>query len=249
MATLMTHTIVGGAVFPHLARLDPADYGSFLLGCMLVDIHILNPAYRAATHFYYEDPIETTNLKGSCHHFLAQLDEILVRPWDELTPSEQAFAAGYLCHLAADEAWKQMDRESMQIHGVLWWRDLPVPPGVTLRVFDELLLPRENEYHFKQALSDTQVPDIFKHVPYPAFQELWAAVKPHILAGGTRASYLEMLARLGKVNPEIQASLQEDARYSGAGGEVIDRYLKGVPARMDAMLSRSLQQVPRLWER
>ncbi len=142
-----------------------------------------------------------------------------------------------------------MDRESAQMHGLRWWKDLPVPPGVTLTVFDELLLTKESGCAFTPILSSTQVPDIFTHVPYPAFQEMWTTIKPHVMAGGTRASYFEMLGRLGKTNPEIQTALQEYGEHRQAAVEVIDTYLNGVPARMDAMLSRSLEQVPLLWGR
>jgi len=249
MATMITHCIIGEIVFPYLPRLDPAGYGSFLLGCMLVDIHILYPAYRSPTHFYQDDPLSKVHLNTSCQNFLSQLENNLIRPWNGLSPSEQAFAAGYLCHLAADEAWKQMDRESAQLNGVRWWKDLSVPPGVTLTVFDELLLPKEYSYAFTTVLSNVLVPDIFKHVPYRALQEMWTAVKPHVLAGGTRVSYFEMLARLGKTNPEIQTALQEYERHGHEAIEVIDKYLNGLQARMDAMVSRSLEQVPRLWDR
>ena len=249
MATLLTHGRIGELVFPHLPQLELAVYDSFLLGCMLVDIHILNPAYRATTHFYFEDPIATANGRGSGYHFLAQLDDLLLRPWQALTAAEQAFTAGYLCHLAADEVWKQLDRESIQLHGLRWWRDLPVPSGVTLRVFEEIILFGENAPAFPKTLSEAQVPDIFKHVPYSALQALWALVQPYLRAGGTRPAYLELLARMGAVNPEIQGGMQAYEQHAGEAVGVIERYLGGTEARMEAMVSRAVAQTPRLWER
>ena len=248
MATLLTHGQIGARVFPHLPRLAPEVYDSFLLGCMLVDVHVLNPADRAVTHFYYEDPIATINGQGSCQHFLARLDDLWLRPWPALTPGEQAFTAGYLCHLAADEAWKQMDRASIQTHGLRWWRDLPVPSGVTLRVFEEGVLFAPQAPAWPPGLAEAQVPHIFKHVSLSTFQTLWALVQPFVRVGGTPAAYLDLLARLGEVNPEIRAGVQAYEQQAGAAGAVIERYLGGVPARMDAMVARALAQTPKLWQ-
>lgn len=142
-----------------------------------------------------------------------------------------------------------MDRASAETTGVRWWRDLIVPAGVTLTVFDLCLLPEEHATLFTQVLARTDVPDIFTHVPSGVFQELWSAVKPYAIAGGQPEAYFELSARLAARNVKFQQTLREYDRHRQAAVEVITRYLSGVKARLDAMVSRSLEQVPRLWDR
>ena len=107
MAPLITHLVVGERVFAQLGRFDPATYGAFLLGCVLVDVHGFSDVDRRRTHFAgrLEEDGEDA-FRKSCAGFLDQLDTVLLRPWGELGEGERAFVAGYLCHLAADEDWK-----------------------------------------------------------------------------------------------------------------------------------------------
>lgn len=93
MATMVTHCLVGEKVFPFLPKLDPVGYGSFLLGCMLVDIHILYPAYRSVTHFYQGNPVEKGYQDRSCENFISRLDTILVRPLGSLDPFRTGFCS------------------------------------------------------------------------------------------------------------------------------------------------------------
>ena len=104
MASFVTHMVIGEQVFAELPGFDPADYGAFLLGCVLVDVHAFYDVDQRTTHFaerFDERGVDAFN--RSCSNFLTQLDSLLVRPWRKLTSAERAFIAGYLCHLAADE--------------------------------------------------------------------------------------------------------------------------------------------------
>ena len=142
-----------------------------------------------------------------------------------------------------------MDRESAEKTGVRWWRDLPIPAGVTLTVFDQCLLQEDHSTLFTQVLARTDVPDIFTHVPSDLFKELWLMVKPYAVAGGKPKAYFDLSARFAARNLEFQQTLREYDRHREGALEVIDRYLSGVTVRLEAMVSRSLAQVPRLWDR
>ena len=75
-----------------------AEYPAYVLGSVAPDARVDAPDPRAATHFYaYQRPIER-------HPWLIMLDE-----YPQLTPpksdAHRAFLAGYVAHLAMDEAW------------------------------------------------------------------------------------------------------------------------------------------------
>ena len=116
-------------------------------------------------------------------------------------------------------------------------------------MFEESVLFEAEAWSFPRSLGETRVPNMFKHVEFSAFETLWAVVQPFFRAGGTRAAYLELLARMGRANPEIQAGTQAYAAYAGAAEGVIARYLGGRQARMEAMVRRAVEQTPGLWER
>ena len=157
MAPLITHLVIGERVFLQQQRFDLADYGPFLLGCILVDVHFCGPHLcdthlcdthlcgtidRRRTHFAERLVKDSANgFNRSCANFLECLDGLLVRPWGKLTSAERAFVAGYLCHLAADEDWKQFDWDVLQTLGMRWWIELPVPVDVPAPVPEPAPVP------------------------------------------------------------------------------------------------------------
>jgi hypothetical protein len=51
VAPLITHLVVGERVYRQLDWFGPADHGAFLLGWILVDVHLCSPIHRRETHF------------------------------------------------------------------------------------------------------------------------------------------------------------------------------------------------------
>jgi len=51
MASLITHLVVGERVFAQLRQFGEKEYGAFLLGCVLVDVHGFSDVDRRVTHF------------------------------------------------------------------------------------------------------------------------------------------------------------------------------------------------------
>jgi hypothetical protein len=175
------------------------------------------------------------------------LEGILVRPWGELTSAERAFTTGYLCHLAADEEWKRFDLESQQTHGFRWWAGLPVPGSVILTAFDVLSYEL---YHdptaVAAALDSAHAPNVLTHVPVNVFQMMWRAVKEHAMDGRTAESFIELLGRLGRRATEIETTRYEHSVYWDDALDLTESFFGGVPIRVQAMVQRSLETVPRL---
>jgi len=249
MAPLTTHLVIGERIFAHLPRFGPSDYGAFLLGCVLVDVHVVSDIKRRDTHFAASLVGDGANaFHQSCANFLRRRDGLLRRPWHELTSAERAFVAGYLCHLAADEDWKQFDWLILQRQGIRWWTDLPVPGNVIVTVFDVLSKELFGEFSaVSSALRDATLPDPFTHVPLDLFQATWDIAQVHVLGDSTLESFLELLRRLGKTDAELEAERRQHERHWQAAANFIERDFGGVPPRVEAMTQRALDTMPRLW--
>lgn len=259
MAALITHLLVGERVFAQLPRFDPAVYGEFLLGCALVDVHVFSDIERPATHFARRlDGDGPFAFNKSCANFLDQLDDLLVRPWNELTPAEQAFVAGYLCHLAADEDWKRFDWYLLHTLGIYWWlgqlppplpgvKLMPAPGDVVLTVFEVLSSKLYADFPaIVSALNAVSVPNVLTHVSHSTFQTTWDICKMHALGSGTLESYIEILKRLGKNDAEIQTVRLEHERYWQEAMRTIHNYFGGVQQRVQDMVQHSLKKMPLL---
>ncbi len=248
MAPLITHLVVGERVFAQLRRFDPASYGSFLLGCALVDVHGFSDIDRRVTHFVgrlHEDGEDA--FRKSCDNFLERLDTLLVRPWRELAQHERAFVAGYLCHLAADEVWKRLGQDVMLALGINSLADTPVPGEVFMTAFDvsssEMYI---DFFSVASELNAASVPDVLTHVPYAVFRRMWRIVKPHVMDGRTAESYFEMIKRLGRTTAQVQAVRREHKVYWEDTVAWIAE-LGGVEPYILNAARRSLEVLPRLW--
>ena len=248
MAPLVTHLVVGERVFAQLQRFNDKDYGYFLLGCVLVDVNSFSDMDRRVTHFVgrlQEDGADAFN--RSCANFLSQLDGLLIRPWSELTSAEQAFVGGYLCHLAADETWKQFSWNMLRALGIQSLADLPVPGGVIFTAFGVLSSKMYVDFPaVVSALSDVVIPHVLTHVPHDAFQATWNIVEEYMLTGGTPQSYFEMLKREGRADSEIQEIIRRhDVHWEDAVALIHDG--GGVEPYIQAGVERSLEVIPHLW--
>ena len=251
MAPLTTHLVIGERVFAQLPQMEEGDYSAFLLGCVLPDVHFFGHVDRRVTHF--ADRLQAEGAYAfhrSCANFLDQLDDLLIRPWVSLTSGDWAFVAGYLCHLAADEDWKQVDYDMLHDRGLLIWTDLPVPGGVILTAFDV----QSGEFYrdfpaVASALHDASIPEVLAHVPRGAFQGMWDIARVHVLNGSTVDSNLQALARMGWSEEDVEAERRQLEAHWDRAREVIQEYLGTVPSRIEAMVARSLKMLPLLWER
>lgn len=249
MAPIVMHAVIGERVYPQIEPLvQTRAYGPFLLGCMLADVNAFSDLDRRQTHFAgrpNEDG-EDAFYQGSAT-FLSQLDALLRHPWDNLPPSEQAFAAGYLCHLAADEAWKSVAWRALWAMGITAADQLPVPSGVLLTAYSVLSTELYvDAAALADALREATVPDVLTHVPHEALARMWRIVKPRVLGVATVEGYLDMLEQMGRTAAEVAGERQKHERYMDDALALIQGSFD-VQTMIQATVARSLEIVPRLW--
>jgi len=252
MPTFVTHLVIGERVFARMndmrRALGSKGYGSFLLGCMLVDVNVFTGMDRRQTHFVGRLKQDGTRaFRQSSRTFLDRLDTLLLRPWSELTSPERAFVTGYLCHLAADEAWKAYTWQWMKKLGIDSLVAFPVPGDVFLTAFDTLSigLYRDRDA-LATAMDGAAIPDVFTHIPHSDLEEMWRVAKPHALGGGTPESYFAMLERSGKSAGQMRQVRQQHAQYMAPAIDLIQE-LGGVEPPICQAIERSIQTLPQLW--
>jgi hypothetical protein len=257
MASLTTHLVVGERVYLQAPQLEgtqadtnhPTTYGTFLLGCVVPDVSMLGTIDRRETHFVGRpDEDGADAFTQSCTRFLARLDGLLHHPWGELPGEERSFVAGYLCHLAADEAWKASAWRALGRLGMRSSTELGVPLGVITTAGSVLSAELYRDFPaLSAALREAFVPDVFRHVPYGAFVEMWDLVQPHLLDGRTYASYLELLTRRGMPEFKIQEMGREHEQYWEQAVALV-RDMGGVEPMVLACVERAIEMLARLWE-
>lgn len=250
MAPLKTHIVVGERVFARMASpgATPWPYGPFLLGCVLADVNSFTEIDRRRTHFVSRlDTDGKDAFSQSCTRFLRQRSSLLPRPWNELPGGDQAFVAGYLCHLAADEVWKRFTCELMHGLGIDSWTHFPVPPGVVFTAF-AVLTRRKLQWPKAvcSALAGVAVPDVLAHVPHRAFQSMWEIARDHVSDGRTPASYFDLLERQGRPRSEVEAVRERHERYWDRAVALIED-AGGPEPYLRAAVERGLEMMPRLW--
>jgi len=251
MAPFTTHLVIGERLFTHLVEMfGSLDYGSFLAGSVLVDVHVFSKIEREKTHF--ADRFEKNGPFGfdkSCRNFVERFDDLLLRPWDKLTDNEQAFVLGYFCHLAADENWKQFDWDVYQEQGKYIWSDLPLSGDILLTVFN---VESGNCYSdfstVEMAFGSAPQMEMFSHVSYGEFQRAWEMLKIHLEQRSTLESFLEMQMRLGKSEDEIDGMREQYRAKENDAKILIDEIFGGIEARINSMVQQSLETARRYRE-
>jgi hypothetical protein len=250
MATLIAHLVIGDRVSAATRRLrsDPSVYGAFLLGSLLVDADKHSNLERHQTHLVKLSRREGGDApRRSCASFLRRRDSLLLRAWNRLTEPEQAFVAGYLCHLAADEAWLDVSWQLLSDLGLQSWNELPIPAGVMVVVFNTLSQDLfEDLPAIASALDCTPIPDVFAHVPHSVFQGMWDIARVYVLDGGGLESYLTLLEGQGRTQTVIQTVRQQsDEQWREA--TVLVQEAGGIEEFIHPAVERAVRMVPQLW--
>ena len=254
MAALITHMVVGERVYPQVPQLERTReaVGAFLVGCIAPDVSFLGEIDRRRTHLVGRPGEEGGGaFTESCARFLARRDDLLRCPWGTLTGIERAFVAGYLCHLAADEAWKSFGWHSLlRSKGMAFGERAltDVPAGVLVTASSVFSAGLYLDFPaVASALRDACIPDVFAHVPHGAFVRMWDVVQPYLLDAYTYESYLTLLARRGQSGAEVKAARREHERHWENALALI-RAVGGVEAAVLACVDRAVEVLPRLWK-
>jgi hypothetical protein len=246
------HLVVGERVFPQIQEFepDPSVYGTFLLGCVAPDVYSIAPIDRRKTHF-----CDGLYGKGayafdkSCENLLAQLDDVLLRPWSELSEAQQAFVAGYVCHLAADEAWKAFCWRLLEKLGLARWSDLPVPVSPLMTAYAILSKALFSDLAgVSSALASAEIPDVLRYIPHHVLSRMWTVVAPHALGGRTPESLYGMLERMGKSETDIQAVRRNHERHWQEALTFVEEQ-EDIESIVADGVERSREVIPRLWKR
>jgi hypothetical protein len=252
MAALITHLVVGERVYPQVPQLENsrASFGAFLLGCVAPDVSFLGEIDRRVTHLVgrpEEDGIAA--FTESCTRFLARRDCLLRCPWPDLSGTDRALVAGYLCHLAADETWKAWGWRPTRRSGPgLSPRELEgVPPGVLVTASSVFSAEMYLDFQaVASSLGDVYVPDVFDHVSHGAFVRMWDVVRPYVLDTPTYEAYLALLARRGQSEMEIEAARAEHERHWETALSLI-RDIGGIRPVVLTCVERAVEVLSRLW--
>ena len=120
MAPFITHFLAAEKVWPEIKRAaswpnvdSTLLYGHFCFGCVAPDIDKISATLtQKDTHFFDRTTAWDLMSTHRSATFVNRQADFLYRPFPHLTPAEQAFALGYLCHLCVDEVSKYLWRES-----------------------------------------------------------------------------------------------------------------------------------------
>lgn len=245
------HLVVGERVFPQIQELGQQSsvYGAFLLGCVLVDVTMIAPLDRRRTHF--SDGLHGQGgwaFDRSCENMLAQLDDVLLRPWRDLSGRERAFVAGYVCHLAADESWKAFSLRLLHKLGLTRLSELPVPGGVLMTVYQIASTALFADLPaIDSAVASAEIPDVLRYIPHHVLAQTWAVAGPHALDGRTPESFYAMVARMGRTEAKVQAVRENHERHWEAALAFVAEQ-EDVASIVASGVDRSLEVIPRLWQ-
>lgn len=195
MAPFITHLVIAEHLWPLLAGQWPDAHGDFLAGNLAPDVDKFCPDLdQATTHLVGKDGTDAW-LTQLSRRFIDRPTEVLRAPFPDLAPSEQAFALGYLCHLAADEATAaryQTYRQSREARS-----GLLLPNEAMGVVIDETaagLLPDRDK--IVATLENSRMPTaLLPSVPALCLAAMRWIVFPFIGEGGGFAAYLGLVRR------------------------------------------------------
>lgn len=115
MAPFITHLKIAEVLWKELPAGPWCEHaGQFYFGNLAPDVDKLSGTLKQSdTHFFDRRTDYELMVTRRTTTFLQTQARFMQRPFDALTPPEQAFALGYLCHLATDEVSRHQWRENI----------------------------------------------------------------------------------------------------------------------------------------
>lgn len=215
MAPFNIHFLIAETIWPEVktktqwpASCNKLLYGQFCFGCVAPDVDKLSGTLtQKETHFFDR----TGNYDLMATHrtvtFLARQAEFLGRPFDSLGPDQQAFALGYLCHLAVDEVSKHLWR------GETWLSFKQIQPGIAFAALDELARAQmQNFPAVVEAICSISLPVVIPRIPFSHLEQMWRAVCAFLRADTIEAEFLTLVDYFDRSTPERRRRRQERFR-------------------------------------
>ena len=200
MAPFITHFLVAEKVWPEiktqLSWPEPDNYlyyGQFCFGCVAPDVDKVSATLtQKDTHFFDRTTAWDLMSTHRSATFINRQTDFLYRPFLRLTPEEQAFALGYLCHLCVDEVSKYLWRYAT------WQAFKGIPPAMAFAALDERAKAYLGDYSaVKQAvLSIAPLESVIPVIPIISGED-WAAyyngVADFVQSGATEQEILALV--------------------------------------------------------
>jgi hypothetical protein len=195
MAPLITHLWMAQQLWPPLAGRWGEAYGEFLLGNLAPDVDKTCPGLeKGTTHLLNTGETRIWLAEGS-RRFVDQQADFLRAPFAELMLAEQAFALGYLCHLAADEATTGRYAAFRLAWEAKTGRPL-LDEAVGTVVDETAARLMEDRTNVLAALEAGRVPiGLLSLVPDDCLEAMRWVIAPLLRAGGGFEAYVQLVRR------------------------------------------------------
>lgn len=211
MAPFLTHLMIGERVYaagrhasrprsavgwyPDRHEPSPDGYGLFLFGCLAPDVDkFCNGLPQGLTHFVAKDD-GFAWVDRRTRRFLDHPADFLRVPFAHLAPAEQAFALGYLCHVATDEVTGRFARR-MVGHLEAIRRPWPHVDAILTVLDPRLWAMARDPGAVLSSLAEAPIPNgTFPFAPLDCLEALRQVVLPQVREGGGFLPYLRMVRR------------------------------------------------------
>ncbi|MDM8531798.1 zinc dependent phospholipase C family protein [Anaerolineales bacterium HSG25] len=190
MAPFNTHFLIAEHVWSDLNGPWQNEYGSFCFGCVAPDVDKISTTLtQKDTHFFDRSGDYELMVTHRSATFLAQQDQLLGGRFIDLSPSEQAFVLGYLCHLAVDEVSKHLWRREGT-----WDRFHDVSIGSAFAAIDEQARQMTQNYpRIVAEICAISPPTVLTHVSPADLTAMFDGICLFARATDTKAEYLALL--------------------------------------------------------
>lgn len=205
MAPFNCHLLIAEKIWPTVRAMaglpvtyNEIHYGQFCFGCVATDVDKVSATLtQKDTHFFDRTGEYELMASHRSAAFLEQQAEFLCCPFNQLSPTAQAFALGYLCHLCVDEVSKHMWRRDT------WLRFRQVTPGSAFAALDEAAWQRIRNYQaIAEALCSIQVPDIIPRIPLADLERIHGGTCAFVRAKNIEEEYLALVDLFDRPTPE-----------------------------------------------
>ena len=197
MAPFLTHLVVGERVWAALDGKRPAagNYGTFLFGCLAPDLDkFCHGLEQDTTHFVAKDGDGNYAWQRS-QRFLEAPANYLRAPFHDLEAVEQAFAMGYLCHIATDEITA---RSAQAIESQHAGSDAPLPhvDAILTAMDPRFWAMTRDPAGVIHALNLASIPDqAFVFTDGDCLRAMHRVVAPQVVEGGGLVPFMNMVRR------------------------------------------------------
>lgn len=195
MAPLIAHLVIAERIWPRLAQQWKGAYSGFLFGTLATDADKFCPELeQPTTHLIGKDGTDAWLTQRS-RRFIERQTELLQAPFADLGPSEQAFALGYLCHLAADEATASR-YVAFRDYRAARMGSLPADEAIATAVDERAATLLRDRSETIAILETSRIPTgLFPFIPRRCLHALRWIVFPLVRDGGGFESYIRLVRR------------------------------------------------------